>query len=69
LPNAQCLKNNPVMNNNASNSDPTQLWNANDNCKALFGDNSIYCSMPGQIWSADGLFLKFDFNELKDHFF
>ena len=35
-------------------SDLNQLWNANDNCKSLFGDNSIYCNLPGQIWSADG---------------
>jgi hypothetical protein len=47
LSNAQCLTNVPV----ANISDSTQLWNAKDECNLLYGNNSIYCYLPGQIWS------------------
>ena len=29
-------------------SDSTQLWNAEDQCKAVFGSNSLYCTVS---WS------------------
>lgn len=38
---AQCLINDPIR----DNSNPSQLWNANDECKLAFGNNSLYCNV------------------------